>query len=262
MVTNISVHTRLTENLDPLSIYSQISQEMSRIGNTVGQHRFNEKWQGKLYPSEEKLRIWTPPKLEDNSRLYVGVTPFGWDDLQRMRQMQPVGNYQDDDPLKYALNAVALTINGVIESDDGYLVFHRKKGGAKEGSIHTFGGYVERGDINKDGDISDGILRELSEKNEIGLKRDEMAVQGYFGTEQGKPSILWDFGTGAIYARVKAHLPLKEIQERMMQIGAEESLDKKLYTVLRTDAAKLEREQTIHPQTKAVLPVLVALYSS
>jgi hypothetical protein len=190
--------------------------------------------------------------------------PYQWSDLQAYRQLMPVGPCTEDDSRAYLLNAITLTANALIETKDSWLIFHIKKGGAKQGSVHTFGGYVTREDIEKQG-IASALVRELGESSEIGLTEREISVQNLFGTPHGYPSILWNFGTGAVYGIVKIPLTAAEVQERMDAASAEESLTKKLFAIPQKEISHLEakagmQQYTIHPQTAQVLETMIALY--
>jgi hypothetical protein len=246
--------------VSPSVEHENIASALANAGDVKGRNQYGDKWNEKLYPSEEKLRIWHPPYL-DHKNLEIRVIPYQWADLQRMRQIQPVGSFNDSDPMKYVCNAIALTGNGLLISDDNQFIFHRKKGGAKNGSIHTFGGYILRTDISEEGDIANAILRELSEPTEIGLQQEEMTIERYFGTHEGMPSILWGFGTGAVYAAVRVHLSAHEIQQRFESIPREESLTKKLEIIAQSDLRSLENNPEIHPQTRNVIPTILVQYS-
>jgi hypothetical protein len=244
----------------PSEEYANISGGLARVGHAVGKAKHGkDEWNKKCYPSEEKLRIWMPPRLTGDT-LELKVIPYEWADLQAMREIQPVGKFKDDEKMKYWANAVALTANALLETADGNLIFHKKKGGAKGGSIHTFGGYASRQDLERGGSIKSTIVRELMEKSELGLKPEELEVTALFGTAEGRPSILWDFGTGAVYGIVKTPLTTKDLQKRMFEISAEESLDKRLYVIPAKEAEKLARADNIHPQTKQVIPSIIARY--
>jgi len=253
MPEGLKVGVRIAE---PSGEYSELSGNMIAAGHLAGRARYGEKWEGKCVPSEEKLRIYRPPETS-GGLMTIDAVPFGWSDLQAYRQLQPVGAPSEDDPMSYWLNAVALTANALIQTEDGKLVFHRKKGGAKPGSIHAFGGYVKP----EDGGIEAAIARELMEGSETGLGKGEFEVGPLFGTPEGKPSILWDFGTGAVYGVVRARMAAAQMQERMAAIPADESLSKGLYVVDLADVRKLEGLDDLHPQTRRVLPTIEAMYS-
>ncbi|MEK6854747.1 MAG: hypothetical protein AABX73_00825 [Nanoarchaeota archaeon] len=240
--------------------YRTFLNDILSLGDVIGREKYGEeKWHKMLYPSEEKLRIKNPPRSY-GSRLEIDAATYSWDDLQRNKVLQPIGKFDEDDPIKYYLNGVALTANGLIETADGNLVFHYKRGGAKQGSIHTFGGYVTKEDINIGG-IREAVLRELEEKEEVGLKREEMKATALFGTPNKKPSILWDFGTGAIYCIVKTSLSSNEIQERVNSIPEKgESLVKNLYVIPLDNIKNLQTEKNVHPQTKQVVPTIIEMY--
>ena len=256
----LDVKVLLVESPDN-EIYHKMSEEAVGCGNALGNQKFGEEgWHKKQFPSEEKLRICTLPQVSGRS-LTIDVTPYQWSDLQAYKQVQPDERFGEKDERRYFANAIALTANGLIQTGDGKLIFHFKKGGAAEGSIHTFGGYVSRQDIEAGG-IEQTIVRELSEKDEVGLKRGEMLVDGLFGTLEKMPAILWDFGTGAIYGLVKTNLSSAEIQDRVKSIDAGESLIKRLYVLPIEDVKKLETQTNIHPQTRLVLPIISGIYGA
>lgn len=244
--------------VEPSYACQELNHVWTGYGDYHGKKKFGDSWQGMLSPSEEKLRILATKR--SNHTLDIDVTPYPWSDLQKMRQVQPNTIYDTDDQRRYLVNAVALTVNGLIETTDSYLVFHRKKGGAKEGSIHTFGGYVIPDDLDKGGLVK-ALTRELTEKSEIGLNHDEFSVDGFFGTSEGLPSILWDFRTGAVYGRVKTQLTHQELQQRLEKISGEENLERKLHIIACEDVKSLRTLDNIHPQTKQVVETIVAIYS-
>jgi len=241
--------------------YTTVTQSYTERGETKGLQTFGrETWNKRCYPSEEKFRIWTPPTLSGGT-LELNVTPFGWDNLQRYKQVQEDGDFDHTTPSNWHQHAIALTGNGLIQTEDDQLIFHYKKGGAKQGSIHTFGGYASREDLERGG-IERTILRELSERNEVGLTPDEMRVTTLFGTLEGQPSVLWGFGTGAVYGLVRTSLTVEEVQSRVNQLDptTSESLVNALYVVPIDDVARLSQEPNIHPQTRKVLPVIEQLF--
>jgi hypothetical protein len=241
MITTLNV---VIEKTEPTERYHEVTSRQLRKGEETGRKKLGDSWEQRLYPSSEKLRIWKEPKILENT-LYLDVVPFQWSDLQRYRQIQPVDS---DEP--YLDNAIALTANAVLRSSDNKFIFHIKKGGAKEGSVHTFGGYV----LPTDNDIRASISRELTENSEIGLQITEFHINDLFGTSKGMPSILWDYGTGAIYADVTTSLSSSDLQDRMYNISSEESLKKELVI---TDSLYL---RNYHPQTASVMETMLAKY--
>lgn len=258
MIKSLEVNLEFTEVVAERN-YKNVSALATLLGDSVGIEKFGEEqWHSMCYPAEEKMRIWAPPKFSDG-KLSIAVTPYGWDDLQRHKQIHSIGTFDDSDPLKYMIHAIALTANGLVESADGKLIFHRKKDGAKEGTIHTFGGYVTREDV-KSGGISQAIARELGEKDELGLRHDEMEVTQLFGTQNGLPSTLWGFGTAAVYGIVRTNLTFLEMQERINTLPARESLAKKIYGIEIEKIADLEKNFDVHPQTRQVIDVMREIY--
>lgn len=260
MITRICPNVRVTTP-PPIDYhaYFKYSQLAKVLGDMVGCYRYGDQvWIENLSPSEEKLRIWKPPSIRkaEIPILDIQVIPYQWSELQRQRQIQPIGNFKDSDPLKWMLNAVVLTANASILTADGYLIFHRKRGGAKNGSIHAFGGYVTRKDIT-DRKIESTIKRELEE--EIGLREEELEILGYYGTPEGMPAILWNFGTGAVYASVRTGLTSTELEDRLRQKEDEETLE--LFKLNKKDIRRLpSRDFNIHPQTSLVVSTMEALY--
>ncbi len=255
-MNTFNVDVRISE---PSNSFTTLSSMLAQAGDLVGTANYGDtKWKMMLFPSAEKLRIIHPSCMMD-SRLVISVMPYQWSELQRHKQIQPVGNLNRLNPQSYAFNAIALTANAVVETADGNLVFHRKKGGAHHGLIHSRGGYVKSCDI-KDGDISSAVLRELNEKSELGLKLEEMEVCGFFGTPKGMPVILWELGIGAVYSLVRTPMTLTELSERFKSVCGEESLDKRLYILKKDQIRRLSVQPDIHPQTRFVVPTMIELF--
>ena len=157
-------------------------------------------------------------------------------------------------------NSIVLTVNAWIETSDHKLIFHQKNGGAASGSYHTFGGYVEC-DLPGLGypDLKASLDHELQSDEELGLSSHEYDVIDYFGTKEGKPSILSEFGTAAVYALVHTSLSAEELQRRIETIPATESLSKKLFC-LSIDDLVYSNNIPFHPQTKQVVDTAIRRY--
>lgn len=237
--------------------YSRITRAAVELGVVLGEKRYGaDKFKGKRFPSEEKLRVVRASSNEDI--LQIDVVPFQWSDLVAYRELMPSGatGYEAQNAL--LRNALALTANAVLRTIDNRLLFHMKKGGASEGSVHTFGGYVSRADLTQADPIAAALVRELMEKSELGLSfNDFLTIGPYLGERGNLPAALWDFGTAAVYGVVNI---TRTSQEIAAQAG-EETLEGKTYSIHTGEVKGLEKVN-IHPQTAKVIPSLIEVFRS
>jgi hypothetical protein len=246
----------LKNDLSPGNNYAGVTNAAVLFGLTLGEKKFGAaSFAKKRFPSETKIRIIETPYV-DKSVLYVGVTPFEWSDLVSYRQIMPCGKTGWDFTGEESLlrNSLTLTANAVLRTSDDQLFFHVKKGGAKEGSIHTFGGYVSPEDLSGENPIEVALRRELMEKSELGLREEDFGKLGpYFGEEGDMPSALWNFGTAAVYGVVEVN---KSTEELARGVG-DETLEGKVFSIPIKEVSKLTEMKNIHPQTAQSLPFLV-----
>jgi len=231
---------------------------LNRMGYEIGKAIHNGGW-GRMTWSDEKLLRLVGPPVTDGRTMRIDMAEYDWKDLQSHRQFQS-NTLNDSDSLSYILNTVVLTANAVIHTSDQKLVFHYKKGGAAYGSIHSFGGYVHKKDIDKGG-LEHALIRELSEPDELGLEPGRLNVAGLFGTAQGMPSILWDWGTAAVYGLVKADYSSGDLTKRLQEIPARETAGQGLYIIEPDQLHRLSQASNLHPQTRKILPVLESIYT-
>ncbi len=257
------VLVNLTEPQDMNDRYFKVSNEIVVAGNEAGvRNNGANGWFNRRFPSTEKMRIWKAPEYRDGI-LRLDVTPYHWSEIQAHRELAESRNVSYQRMRSFYKRAIALTANAFVLSKDGHLILHKKKGGAWHGQLHTFGGYVERIDLDEsleDKTIRKAIARELTEKSELGLRRREFKLRGLFGTPEGLPSFLWDFGTAAVYGYVETNLNFDDFKGRI----GDESLDNEVYAIpldVIMDENKLdkwlaERKLKIHSQTEQVFPTI------
>lgn len=241
--------------------YKSIELEAFQLkrGHELGQEKFGEKWEKMIEPWEKKLRIVRAPFF-DGDELNLRVSEYEWPNLQKMRMVQASQRPEDED-MSYLKNVVVLTGNAFLRTWDDRLVFHYKKGGYLNKGIHTFGGYVTSEDLAMHNSIENAIVRELCENDELGLEKSKINIEGLFGTLQNLPSILWDFGTAAIYGDVYIEYTSKELRQKVLDMPLGETESKKLYIIQPNQLDSLVHHPNLHPQTRKVIPNLeVILY--
>jgi hypothetical protein len=261
MVEVDRVNVVLTKPRDMDERYFEVSSSVVASGNNQGERRVGVKnWHLARFPSNEYLRIWRAPENREGT-LTIDVTPYDWSQFQAHREYIKTVDARGEKKHDYYRAGIALTANALVLTLDDKVILHRKKGGAVEGSLHTFGGYVERKDLGiGSGTVKNALRREIMEKSELGLGNEEFFVNELFGTPEGLPSILWTHGTSAVYGAVSVLIESDELKGR---VGAE-SLDGRAYAIpldVFLDEGKperwvAERGLEIHPQTAQILPTI------